>query len=568
VTPDDPKGPSLPFGAIAATSANLASTRSRLQKKRFIVDLLAGMAAEEIPSAVGWLVEEPMCGPLGIGPAQLWELSRRPAPQVSSVSLREVESALTRASLARREEALREVGGLFERLSESERALFVGALTGSLRQGSLGGVMLQALAELSGKEEGEVRRAAMVAGSISGAARGLLGPAEGGSGPAAAVVLFRPLAPMLATPAASIEEALRGIDDALLEWKVDGVRAQVHKQGAKVALYSRHGNDITAGCASVVGALASLPVESAVLDGEVVLVGPDGAPRPFQESFSAIASEGVPFGDRLQLFVFDCLYRDGTDLLDEVLSARLDALRAVVPAELRMPNARGASGVDANAFYADALARGHEGVMVKDLASPYRLGARGRAWQKVKVSSTVDLVVLAAEWGSGRRKGFLSNLHLGARRDDGSFCMIGKTFKGLTDATLGWQTERLKALATERTGHAVHVRPELVVEIRFNEVQRSPRYPGGIALRFARLVRYREDKRASEAEPLAALVARLPQRPGDTIPPGPPGSPTGGGAAPGTPKRGKRGGGARMEGGVEGRAQLSLFDPCGSSDDE
>jgi DNA ligase-1 len=284
-------------------------------------------------------------------------------------------------------------------------------------------------------------------------------------------------------------------------------------------VYSRQGNDITAGVAPIVETLASLEADRAVLDGEVVLVGPDGAPRPFQESFSAIASKSVSReGDCLRVVLFDCLHRDGVDLLDEPLSARLDALRDIAPRELRVPNVRANSPDEVKRFYDEALARGHEGVMVKDLSSPYRLGARGRAWQKVKEFTTVDLAVLAAEWGSGRRTGLLSNLHLGARRDDGSFCMVGKTFKGLTDAMLRWQTLRLEELATERSRHVVHVRPELVVEIRFNDVQRSPRYPGGIALRFARVVRYREDKAAGEVETLVALVARLPEHPGDGAP--------------------------------------------------
>jgi DNA ligase-1 len=379
--------------------------------------------------------------------------------------------------------------------------------------------MLLALADLSGKGEDEVRRAVMVTGSIARAARALLGP-DHEAQPPTTLVLFRPLAPMLAAPAASLEEALDGVADALVEWKIDGVRAQVHKQRARVAVYSRQGNDITSGVAPIVETLASLEADSAVLDGEVVLVGPDGAPRPFQESFSAIASKGVSReGDCLRVVLFDCLHRDGVDLLDEPLSARLDALRDIAPRELCVPNVRASRPGEVKRFYDEALARGHEGVMVKDLSSPYRLGARGRAWQKVKEFTTVDLAVLAAEWGSGRRTGLLSNLHLGARRDDGSFCMVGKTFKGLTDAMLRWQTLKLEELATERSRHVVHVRPELVVEIRFNDVQRSPRYPGGIALRFARVVRYREDKAAREVEMLAALVARLPEHPEGGDPP-------------------------------------------------
>jgi DNA ligase-1 len=234
--------------------------------------------------------------------------------------------------------------------------------------------------------------------------------------------------------------------------------------------------------------------------------------RPFQDSFSAIASNGaLPAGDCLRVSLFDCLHRDGADLLDAPLATRISALRAVASQDLLVPAARVRTVEDARRFYAEALAAGHEGVVVKDLLAPYRFGARGRAWQKVKDFTTVDLVVLAAEWGSGRRKGSLSNLHLGARRDDGTFCMVGKTFKGLTDEMLRWQTARLQELATARTDRIVHVTPELVAEIRFNDVQRSPRYPGGIALRFARVVRHREDKSAREVETLASLVARVPE---------------------------------------------------------
>jgi DNA ligase-1 len=501
----------LPFAELALASRRVASTRSRLQKQRFIADLLSKTPRDEVAAAVGWLTEEPQCGPLGIGPAQLWELSRKPPPDRPSVLLREVEEGLAEARRGSREESLARVRAVFERLTEPERALFVGALTGSLRQGSLGGIMVLALAELSGLNEADVRRAVMVTGGIPRAADALLGAAAEAT-PPASLVLFRPVAPMLAASAESLDAALTGIGDLLVEWKVDGVRAQVHKKGPRVIVYSRQGNDITEGCKPLLKALASLQAECLVLDGEVVLIGPEGVARPFQDSFSVVASRSGPVpGDELRVYLFDCLHRDGVDLIDEPLSARLDALRAVTPDSMRMPNLRTKSPGEAARFYADARASGHEGVMVKDLASPYSLGSRGRAWQKVKEFSTVDLVVLAAEWGSGRRRGFLSNLHLGARRDEGTFCMVGKTFKGLTDEMLRWQTNRLEQLATERIGHVVHVRPELVVEIRFNDVQRSRRYPGGIALRFARVVRYREDKSASETEPLQALVSKLPE---------------------------------------------------------
>jgi DNA ligase-1 len=506
---------SSPFLTLAQTSARLAATRSRLEKQRLLVALLAEVSAAEMAAVVGWMVGEPLCGALGVGPAQLWELSRTPAPEAASVTVQEVESELAEAGRASHADKQTRVAALFARLTAPERTLFAGALTGSLRQGSLGGVMLLAVAERAGRTEAEVRRVVMLRGSLPAAARSLLGPEPDAELPSV-IELFRPIAPMLASPAESVAEAIDGLEDAQLEWKIDGVRAQIHKKGPRVEVYSRQGNDITAGCAPLLGTFAALDADAVVLDGEVVLVGPDGQARPFQDSFSAIASgePPAPQGDQLRVFLFDCLHRDGADLLDAPLATRLEALRALAPAELVVPAARVTSAEEAARFYADARAAGNEGVVVKDRASPYRFGARGRAWQKVKEFTTVDLVVLAVEWGNGRREGFLSNLHLGARREDGTFCMVGKTFKGLTDELLRWQTDRLQQLATERAGHVVHVRPELVVEIRFNDVQRSPRYPGGIALRFARVVRYREDKPASEAESLADLIARAPGAPG------------------------------------------------------
>jgi DNA ligase-1 len=497
------------FADLAEASQRVAGTRSRLEKQTIFVDALGKVRPGEVPAAVGWLVAEPLCGPLGVGPAHLWALSQTDAPEQATVSLGEVEAALGATKEGPRDTVLPAVAGLFAKLTGRERALFVGALTGSLRQGSLGGVMLLALVDLFGSDEATVRRVAMMAGSIPKAAAALVA-----GDPATTLAIFQPIAPMLASPADSIDDAFAKGGEATprrVEWKVDGVRAQVHKEGARVAVFSRQGNDITEGCAPVLQALAALEAERAVVDGEVVLVGPGGVARAFQDTFSAVASKGaLPDGDRLGVYLFDCMHKDGRDLVDEALSSRLDALAAIAPEGLRMPGRVMTTVDEARAFEKGALEAGHEGVMIKDLASPYRSGARGRAWLKVKEFATVDLVVLAAEWGHGRRKRFLSNLHLGARRDDGTFCMVGKTFKGLTDAMLQWQTERLQGIATEASAHVVHVRPEVVVEIRYSDVQRSPRYPGGIALRFARVERYREDKAASETDTLASLVARMP----------------------------------------------------------
>ena len=512
---EGPRPPAL-FVDIAWASQRVAGMRARLQKVRFLVDALSKVPDEELAAAVGWLVEEPLCGPLGVGPAQLWSLSQTEAPREPTVTLREVESTLEQAKLAPRESVPARVAGLFAKLTPPERALFVGALTGSLRQGSLGGVMLLALVDLSGLPEEAVRRTVMVTGSIPRAANALLGP-NGGGPPPRSLELFHPVAPMLASSAPSLEEVFADGAERLVEWKVDGLRAQIHKAGNRVAVFSRQGNDITAGCASMLGALTAIAADAAVFDGEVVLVGANGVARPFQETFSAIASKGAAHeGETLRAYLFDCIHKGGRDLLDEPLSVRRAVLAEIAEEGLRMPASLARTADEARAFQQAALEAGHEGVMVKDLASTYRFGARGRAWQKVKEFTTVDLVVLAAEWGSGRRKGLLSNLHLGARREDGTFCMVGKTFKGLTDELLRWQTERFQALATDTDGHVVHLRPELVVEIRFNDVQRSRRYSGGVALRFARVVRYREDKSPSETDTLSSLLARAPEGAGRT----------------------------------------------------
>jgi len=318
----------------------------------------------------------------------------------------------------------------------------------------------------------------------------------------------RPVAPMLAGTAPDIEAALTRISPAAVEWKLDGARIQVHRHDGEVRVFTRSLDEVTDRVPEVVEAALALPVESVVLDGEAIALRDDGRPHPFQVTASRFASRrdaSIP----LTALFFDILHRDGEDLLDRPATERFEALAAAVPEPMRIPRMIAETGAEAAAFLEDALARGHEGVMVKALTEPYAAGGRGGAWLKVKPRHTLDLVVLAAEWGHGRRRGWLSNLHLGARMPDGSFCMLGKTFKGLTDAMLAWQTERLLEIETGRTAHRVDVRPELVVEIAFDGVQRSPRYPGGVALRFARVLRYREDKTAAESDTLGAVREHL-----------------------------------------------------------
>jgi len=354
----------------------------------------------------------------------------------------------------------------------------------------------------------EVRRAMMLRGSLGAVAAAAL---SGGSAALAGFGLEvgRPVRPMLAASAPSIEDALAKIDGpAAVEWKLDGIRIQAHLSGGNVRLFTRTLDDITARLPEVAAALARLPVSAAVLDGELIALREDGRPLPFQDTASRTATQDAGPAVPLSVFLFDALHLEGADLIDEEDQQRHAALARAVPAELLMPRLVTESVEEATAFFADALAHGHEGVVVKALTAPYAAGRRGAGWIKVKPRHTLDLVVLAVEWGHGRRRGWLSNLHLGARDPaTGGFVMLGKTFKGLTDELLTWQTERLLALEERRDSYTVYVRPELVVEIAFDGVQRSPRYPGGLALRFARVLRYREDKTAAEADTIDTVRA-------------------------------------------------------------
>jgi DNA ligase-1 len=316
--------------------------------------------------------------------------------------------------------------------------------------------------------------------------------------------VLRPVRPMLASPGDSLDAALAELGaDVVVEQKFDGARIQCHRRGDEVRVFTRTLRDITGGVPDTVALLRALPVESVVLDGEILALHDDGRPRPFQETMKAFGSVG------LRPWFFDCLHRDGVDLVDEPLSRRRAELTAIAPDHV-MPGVERPTPEQAAEAVEESLAAGHEGSMVKDLASTYSAGRRGRAWQKVKPAHTLDLVVLACEWGSGRRRGWLSNIHLGARDPDGGFVMIGKTFKGMTDATLAWQTETFPRYETHRDSWTVYLRPEIVVEIELDGVQTSTRYPGGVALRFARVVRYRDDKPAAEADTIDAVRALLP----------------------------------------------------------
>jgi DNA ligase-1 len=498
---------------LARTSADVAAAPGRTAKVEHLATLLRRATPEEAPVAVAYLSGDLRQRRTGLGWAALRELP--PAAPTPTLSLLAVDAAFDRlAGLAGPGSTTARRAGLTALLTAAtaaEQRLLAGLVSGELRQGAQEGLVLTAVARAAGLPEPEVRTAAALAGSLPEVAAAAL---TGGS---AALARFRlqvgrPLQPMLAQTAGSVAEGLGLVGpEAAVEWKLDGIRVQVHRSGSDVAVFTRSLDDVTDRLPDVVSAALTLPVRAAVLDGEALVLRPDGRPAPFQVTGSRVGRRVDVATARTQtpltLFLFDALHVDGTDLLALPGAARAGALEAVTPPALRVPRLVTAVPEAAAGFLDGALAREHEGVVVKSLAAPYTAGRRGPGWVKVKPVHTLDLVVVAAEWGHGRRQGRLSNLHLAARGPTGDFVMLGKTFKGLTDATLAWQTEQLLALAVTRTEHIVTVRPELVVEVAFDGVQTSPRYPGGLALRFARVVRYRPDKAAAEADTVDAVRA-------------------------------------------------------------
>jgi DNA ligase-1 len=499
---------------LVETSGKVAATRARNAKIALLADLLRRLEPAEIDVAVAYLSGELRQGRVGVGWASLRGLDREPPAAEPTLALSDVDAAFERlASTTGRGSAaarLSQLSELFRRATADERDFLGRLVVGEIRQGALAGLLAEALAKASDVGAGELRRALLLAGDLREVARAVL--VEGRAGlERFRLQLFRPLQPMLAQPAEVLDEALAGLDGAALDWKLDGARVQVHKEGGDVRVFSRRLNDVTSAVPELVEALRSIPARSLVLDGEVIALHPGGSPHPFQVTMRR-------FGRRLDVdalrrelplssFFFDLLHLDGEDLLDRPAADRFAALADSVPPALVVPRLVTADPGAARAFVDEALRRGHEGVMVKDLRSAYEAGRRGKAWLKVKVAQTLDLVVLAAEWGHGRRRGYLSNLHLGARDPSGGFVMLGKTFKGLTDEMLAWQTRELLAREVARDEWTVHVRPELVVEVAFSDVQASPRYPGGVALRFARVKRYRPDKSAADADTIDAVRA-------------------------------------------------------------
>ena len=535
----------MQFADVVATSNAVAAVSGRTAKRDRLAELLGRAGPDEIEPIIGFLVGAPRQGRIGVGWRTISAAEQPPAAE-PSLTVTEVDEVLSElavtsgpGSAGRKQELL---GAVLARATAEEGAFLFQLVGGGLRQGALAGVMTDAVATASGIPATVVRRAIMLGGRLDATARLAL-TEDRAAVEAVSLQVGRPVQPMLASTAASVTEAVEGLGESAVEWKLDGIRIQVHRSGDDVSIYTRNLNEITDRLPGVVELARSLPGTAFVLDGEALVLDPSsGRPVAFQDSASGIRSEdgtpvdvddpattavhdgavtgvaGVAESGRpvVTPFFFDVLHLDGTDLIDEPVSVRRPALEGLTGGSC-IPGTVTDDPAAGEAVLADALAAGHEGVVVKGAGSAYEAGRRGKAWRKVKPVHTLDLVVLAVEWGHGRRRGWLSNLHLGARAVDGSdgFVMVGKTFKGLTDELLRWQTERFLGLAEReerwsgpQTG-VVWVRPEQVVEIALDGVQRSTRYPGGVALRFARVVRYRDDKPPEEADPIAAVQAML-----------------------------------------------------------
>jgi DNA ligase-1 len=497
---------------VVTASKHVTATSSRSRKVAILAELVRGLDASEVPICVGFLSGVPRQGRVGVGYSTIYGIELRPAGDASLTvddldrAISDIEEATGSGSATRRKQVL---GELLGRATVQEADFIRRLLTGELRQGALAGLMADAVAKAAGVSGAIARRALMLSGDLPRMAEIAMTSGEEGL-QAVGLEIFRPILPMLASTATSVAEAASSFERASVEWKLDGIRVQIHRRDDEVRIYTRNLNEITAALPGIVDAAVRLPVKQAVLDGEALWMGEDG-PAAFQHTVSQIDSDAPPEG--IVTFLFDVLHVDGKDLLDTPLHERAARLEAIAP-HLKIPSVLTTDPREGQRVLDEALRAGHEGVVVKDAASYYAAGRRGKAWRKVKPVRTYDLVVLAAEWGHGRRQGWLSNLHLGARDpSSGEFVMVGKCFKGLTDELLRWQTKELLERETGRRGIAVLVRPELVVEIALDGVQSSTRYPGGVALRFARVKRYRPDKNSDEADAIDDLRALLPARP-------------------------------------------------------
>ncbi|HEX6700348.1 MAG TPA: ATP-dependent DNA ligase [Gaiellaceae bacterium] len=496
---------------LVGASQRVAETSSRSQKIATLAELLRSLEPAEVAIAAGFLSGAPRQGRVGVGYSTIYRLDQAPSATASvtigdlDAAIDEIQSSTGSGSAGRRRQLLEE---LLAKATGDEAHFVRRLFTAELRQGALAGLMADAIAKAAEVPAELVRRALMLSGDLPRTAELAMREGEGGLR-AVGFELFRPVFPMLASTAESVAEAVGSFERASVEWKLDGIRIQIHRRGDEVRIYTRNLNDITHALPGIVKAVRGLPVQQAVLDGEALWMGDDG-PAAFQDTVARIDSEARPEG--IATFLFDVLHLEGEDLLDTPLHERTARLEAVAP-QLRIPGVLTSEPEEAQRVLDESLRAGHEGVVVKDAESLYAAGRRGKSWRKVKPVRTYDLVVLGAEWGHGHRQGWLSNLHLGARDPrTGEFVMVGKCFKGLTDELLAWQTKELLAHESSRRGIAVFVRPELVVEIALDGVQSSTRYPGGVALRFARVKRYRPDKDAAEADTIDDLRALLPTR--------------------------------------------------------
>jgi DNA ligase 1 len=499
---------------LVGTSQRVSATRARLAKVREIATFLKTLAADEIDTAVHYLSGEIPQGRIGIGYSTLQTAASNSPANEPMLSISDTDRRLTAiaairggGSAARRAEALRE---LFGRAMPAEQQFLLRLLVGELRQGALAGIMVDAIAAAAALPTAEVRRAAMHAKSLGAVARIALEEGSDALG-GFQLELFSPVSPMLAQTAADVAEALKMLrGDVAFEWKMDGARIQVHKKADDIRIYTRNSNEVTAAVPEIVERVRTFTERALILDGEAIAFDDSGRPHPFQMTMRRFGRklkiEEVRHELPIQAFFFDCLLLGGESIADRPTRERYQALVKAVPADCLIPRLVTASEPQARAFYDAALAAGHEGVMAKSLDASYEAGNRGASWLKIKRAHTLDLVVLAAEWGHGRRKGQLSNLHLGARDPaTGEYIMLGKTFKGLTDATLEWQTKEFLAREVRRDPGTVFVRPELVVEVAFSDLQASVRYPGGLALRLARVKSYRIDKGPEDADTMESV---------------------------------------------------------------
>lgn len=504
---------------LVTTSKLLSRTTKRLEKFDLLARLLLRLESREVRQGVAFLSGNLRQGRIGIGPATLRDVRPPPLGAPPSLTLTQVDEAFDRIAAVSGPGSERErhrlFGELMARATGEEQDFLLRLVLGDLRQGALEGIMVEAISRAAKAPAEDVRRAVMMSNDLGAVARAAL--EEGPPGLKKFTVrLFHPIQPMLAETAEDVDQVLEKLETAAFEYKLDGARVQAHKSSDEVRIFTRHLKDVTSAVPEIVEMMKALPAREVILDGEVLALLPDGTPHSFQTTMKRFGRklnvEAMRDVVPLTPFFFDCLWLGGEALLDRRGKERFEALSDAVPANLLLPRIITSDGEEARSFLREALDAGHEGVMAKALDIRYDAGGRGRGWLKLKPAQTLDLVILAAEWGSGRRRGWLSNLHLGARDPTGGgFVMLGKTFKGMTDQMLQWQTERLTELEISRDRWTVYVRPELVVEVAFNDIQVSPTYPGGLALRFARIKRYRPDRSAESADTIET-VRSLQQR--------------------------------------------------------